>query len=66
MRSALLEVKGVTRVQVSLEDGEAVVTYDPPATTQAMIAAVDAATPVGPLPYKTTIKTSSRPGGSAQ
>lgn len=66
MRSALLEVKGVTRVQVSLESGEAVVTYDPPATTQAMIAAVDAATPVGPLPYKATLKTASRPGGSAQ
>ena len=66
MRSALLEVKGVTRVQVSLEAGEAVVTYEPPATTQAMIAAVDATTPVGPLPYKATIKGASRPGGSAQ
>ena len=66
MRSALLEVKGVTRVQVSLETGEALVTYDPPATTQAMIAAVDAATPVGAGPYKATIKSAPRPGGSAQ
>jgi hypothetical protein len=62
----LLAVKGVTRVQVSLEAGEAVVTYEPPATTQAMITAVDDATPGGPLPYKATIKSASRVGGSAQ
>lgn len=66
MRSALLEVKGVTRVQVSLENGEAVVTYDAPATPDAMIKAVDAAVPVGPEPYRATIKAASRPGGSAQ
>lgn len=56
MRSALLDVKGVTRVQVSLETGEAIVTYDPPATTEAMISAVAAAPPVGPLPYKAVVK----------
>jgi hypothetical protein len=66
VRSALLEVKGVTRVQVSLEAGEVLVTYDPPATTQALIAAVDAATPAGPVPYKATMKGAPRPGGSAQ
>ena len=66
MRSALLEVKGVTRVQVSLESGDVVVTYDPPATTQAMINAVDTATPAGPLPYKATVKGTARPPGSAQ
>lgn len=66
MRSALLEVKGVTRVQVSLQAGEAVVTYEPPATTQAMIAAVNAAPPQGPVPYKATIKATFHPGGSAQ
>ena len=66
MRSALLDVKGVTRVQVSLETSEALVTYDPPATTQAMISAVDAAMPVGPERYKAAVKGSSRPGGSPQ
>ena len=64
MRSALLEVKGVTRVQVSIETGEAIVTYDPPATTQAMISAVDAATPVGGVAYKATVKAAAPPGGS--
>ena len=66
MRSALLEVKGVTRVQVSLETGEAVVTYDPPATTDAMIGAVAAAVPVGPVPYKAAVKVAPGPGGSGQ
>jgi copper chaperone CopZ len=61
VRSALLEVKGVTRVQVSLETGEAIVTYDPPATTAAMISALAAAPPVGPVPYKATVKVSPRP-----
>jgi copper chaperone CopZ len=64
VRSALLEVKGVTRVQVSLETGEAIVTYDPPATTQAMIGAIGAAAPVGPVPYKATVKIAAPPGGS--
>jgi copper chaperone CopZ len=64
VRSALLDVKGVTRVQVSLENGEAVVTYDPPATTEAMIRAVDTAMPVGPEAYQATVKAS--PGGSAR
>ncbi|MDO8677665.1 MAG: heavy metal-associated domain-containing protein [Acidobacteriota bacterium] len=66
VRSALLEVKGVTRVQVSLETSEAIVTYDPPATTQAMISAVAAAAPVGPLPYKATVKVAPQPGGSGR
>lgn len=66
MRSALLEVKGVTRVQVSLETGEAIVTYDPPATTQAMISAVAAAVPVGDGPYAAAVKVAPRPGGSGQ
>ena len=66
MRSALLDVKGVTRVQVSVETGEAIVTYDPPATTEAMISAVAAAVPVGPLPYTAAVKVAQRPGGSGQ
>ena len=65
MRSALLEVKGVTRVQVSLENSDAVVTYEPPATAEAMIKAVDAATPVGPQPYKASIKTGPRTNSSS-
>ena len=59
MRSALLEVKGVSRVQVSLENHEAVVTYEPPATPNAMITAIDAAMPVGPESYKATVKRTS-------
>ncbi len=64
MRSALLAVKGVTRVQVSLETSDAIVTYDPPATTDAMISALAAAAPVGPLPYKATVKAASPPGAA--
>ena len=66
MRSALLAVKGVTRVQVSLETGEVIVNYDPPATPEAMTRAVEAAKPQGPLPYTATVKVASQPGGSAQ
>lgn len=41
MRSALLSVKGVTRARVTLENYEAVVTYDPAvASVDAMIKAV--------------------------
>jgi copper chaperone CopZ len=61
VRSALLAVKGVSRVQVSLENREAVVTYEPPATAEAMINAVAAATPVGPESYQATVK---RPAGA--
>jgi len=56
VRSALLAVKGVTRVQVSLETSEAIVTYDPPATPEAMINAIAATVPAGPLPYKAVVK----------
>jgi copper chaperone CopZ len=56
VRSALLAVNGVTRVQVSLENSEAIVTYELPATTPAMIRAVDGAAPQGPVPYKATVK----------
>lgn len=44
MRSALLSVKGVTRAQVSLQEHEAVVTYDPAqCTVEDMIKAVSQA-----------------------
>ena len=58
MRSALLEVMGVTRVQVMLEEGEAIVTYDPRAVTiDALIAAVNHAEgPLGGIQYEATMK----------
>lgn len=67
MRSALLEVKGVTRVQVSLEKGEAIVTYDPRATgTQVFIETVGKAVGPGPFTYSATVKVPPGPAGSAQ
>jgi copper chaperone CopZ len=66
VRSALLGVKGVTRAQVSLETGEVIVTYEPPATTEAMISALAATVPVGPLPYKATVKVAPAPAGSGR
>lgn len=62
MRSALLDVKGVTRARVTLDTGEVVVDYGPPATPDAMIAAVNAATPAGPMPYKAAIKANAGAG----
>jgi copper chaperone CopZ len=59
VRSALLGVKGVSRVQVTLENKEALVTYESPATPEAMMNAVAAATPVGPEPYKAAVKRST-------
>lgn len=61
MRSALLSVKGVTRAKVTLEEHEAVVTYDPrEATVNDLITAVGQAE--GPFPglsYSATIKAST-------
>lgn len=62
MRSALLDVKGVSRVQVSFETSEAIVTYDPRAAgTQALIEAVGKA--IGPSSYSAVVKVPPRPGG---
>ena len=63
MRSALLEVMGVTRVQVMLEKGEAIVTYDPRAVTiDALITAVNKTEgPFGGIQYKATMKEPPRP-----
>ena len=56
MRSALLSVKGVTRAKVTLEQHEAVVTYDPAqATIEDLIAAVNGADG-GPFSYTATLK----------
>ena len=56
MRSALLSVKGVTRAKVTLEQHEAVVTYDPAqATIEDLVAAVNGADG-GPFAYTATLK----------
>jgi hypothetical protein len=66
VRSALLAVEGVTRVQVVLQQAEVIVTYDERMTTvDALIAAVDAAPgPMGPSPYRATVKQPPRPAPS--
>jgi copper chaperone CopZ len=58
VRSALLGVKGVTRARVTLENHEAVVTYDPVLTSpDDLIAAVGKAEGVaGPKQYSATVK----------
>ena len=57
MRSALLAVNGVSRVQVALERKEAVVTYNPRATgVAALIAAVNAVEE--PFPFTAAVKES--------
>jgi copper chaperone CopZ len=60
VRSALLAVKGVTRVSVTLETQEAVVTYDShEAAVDDLITAVrQAEGPAGP--YTATLKESAR------
>ncbi len=62
MRSALLEVPGVTRVQVSLETGDVVVTYDPRTTTVDSLVAVVNKTeaPVSCVQYNATVKVGPR------
>ena len=66
MRSALLEIRGVTRVQATLEtltEGQAVVTYDPRAVTvDALITAVNnTAGPLADIQYRATVKDPPRP-----
>lgn len=59
MRSALLDVKGVTRAKVTLSPPEAFVTYDPTiAKVEDLIAAVGNAEGVNP--YSATVKTKKR------
>jgi copper chaperone CopZ len=57
VRSALLNVKGVTRVQVSLENSEAIVTCDRQTAVKALIDAVEGAD--GPFPYTASVKSST-------
>jgi copper chaperone CopZ len=55
VRSALKSVKGVTRARVSLENNEAIVTYDPAvASVEDLIKAV--ADAKGMRPYTATVK----------
>lgn len=58
MRSALLSVKGVKRAQISLEDHQAMVTYDPRlGTVDDLIAAVGKAQgPMAPNQYTAAVK----------
>jgi copper chaperone CopZ len=59
VRSALLAVKGVSRVKVTLEGNEAVVTYDSrQASAQDLIAAANNAE--GPFPYSASVKPPAR------
>jgi copper chaperone CopZ len=62
VRSALLSVKGVTRARVSLQEHEAVVTYDPTqCTTEDMIKAVSEAEGVEtPGQYSASVKKSDK------
>jgi copper chaperone CopZ len=62
VRSALLEIPGVTRVQVNLESGEAIVTYDPrSATVEQLVAAVNEAEgPLSPFQYRAEAKEAAR------
>jgi copper chaperone CopZ len=66
VRSALLDVDGVTRVQASLERKEAIVTYDARiATLDELIDAVTAAPhPAGDVRYTATLKGEPRPAPS--
>lgn len=66
MRSALLEVPGVTRAQVELVDlmgGVAIVTFDPRVVSvDALISAVNQAEgPLSPRQYRAEVKEGPRP-----
>jgi copper chaperone CopZ len=57
VRSALLAVKGVTRARVTLEDHQAVVTYDPKqASTDDLLVAVTKAQGPGGQQYTAKVK----------
>lgn len=66
MRSALLEVPGVTRAQVTLERGEAIVTYDPrQVKVESLIAAINGAVgPFGGIEYHAEVKEKPRPASA--
>ena len=67
MRSALLAVDGVARVQVELATGEVFVTYDERQTSvDVLVEALEAAPgPMGPNPYRAIVREPPRPAPSA-
>ena len=69
MRSALLEVPGVTRAQVDLVDlkgGVAIVTFDPrTASVEALMSAVNQAEgPLAPRQFRAEVKDGPRPASA--
>ena len=69
MRSALLEVPGVTRAQVdlvNLKGGQAIVTFDPRVVSvDELVTAVDQAEgPLAPRQYRAAIKEGPRPASA--
>ena len=69
VRSALLEVPGVTRAQVDLVDlkgGQAIVTFDPRVVSvDELVTAVDQAEgPLAPRQYRAAIKEGPRPASA--
>ena len=66
MRSALLDIPGVTRVEASLETGDVVITYDPCTTTVDSLVAVVNKTeaPVSNTWYNATVKVEPRPAST--
>jgi len=69
VRSALLEVPGVTRAQVALvnlKGGEAIVTFDPRVVTvDKLMTAVDQAEgPLAPRQFRADIKEGPRPASA--
>jgi copper chaperone CopZ len=63
VRSALLEVQGVTRVQVNLEAGETIVTFDPRVVSvDTLIATLNAADgPLAAAQYRAEVKEGPTP-----
>ena len=66
VRSALLKVPGVTRAQVSLETGEAIVTFDPRVVAvDTLVTAVNEANgPLATRMYRATVKTGPSPASA--
>ena len=66
VRSALLEIPGVTRAQVTLERAEAIVTYDPQQVkVESLVAAVEKAEgPFGAAQYRAEVKGTPRPAST--
>ena len=63
MRSALLKVPGVTRVQVDLKAGDAIVTFDPTkVAVDTLVTTVNEADgPLSPRQYRAEVKDGPHP-----